>query len=70
MRAADAAVLREADTAVGRELTRFDLANRCFNETPVFVALFFRDGCSQILNLGMMFPHEHHERHIADSADP
>ena len=70
MRAADASVLREADATVRRELARFNLGNSRVDETPVFVALFFRDGCSQILNLGMMFPHEHHERDIGNSADP
>src|SRR6201981_3730119 len=70
MRTAQASVLREADAAVRRELARFDLANGRFDEATVVPALFFRNSCLQILNLGMIFPHEHHEPHIGDSTDP
>jgi hypothetical protein len=55
---------------VRRELARFDLANGRFNKAIVLAALFFRNGCLQILDLGMIFPHEHHESHIGDPADP
>jgi hypothetical protein len=70
MRAAHASVLREADATVGRELPRFDLADGRFNEATVLVALLVRNGCFQILSLRLIFPHEHHERYIGDSADP
>ena len=70
MRAADASVLREADATVRGELPSFNLGNGRFDEATVFAALFFRNGCSQILNFGMTFPHEHHERDIGNSADP
>ena len=71
MRAAHAAVLREADPAVGRELARFDLANGCFDQSTETRArcsseiVAFRYWIS-----GRCFPHEHHKRHIGDSADP
>src|ERR1700751_2693689 len=70
MRTAHASVLREADAAVRRELARFDLGNGRFDEATVLPALFFLNGCLQILNLGMILPHENHECHIGDPADP
>ena len=51
----DAAVLREADPAVGWKLARFDLADRCFDQPAKLPALFFGDRCLQILNLGKLF---------------
>ena len=42
MRATHASVLREADPTVRRELARFDLADRRFDEMTVFSALLFR----------------------------
>jgi hypothetical protein len=67
---ARASVLREADAAVRRELARFDLANRPFDDATILAALFVRNGCLQILNFGMIFPHEHYERHIGNPTDP
>ncbi len=41
MAAAKATVLGEANAAVRHKLTRFDLANRCFDEATKVLALFF-----------------------------
>ncbi len=64
MGATEATVLGKTDTAVRSKLTGFDLASRCFNEAIEFPALLFGDRCLQILDLGLMFSHEHHKRNI------
>jgi len=58
MWAAHASVLRETNATMRRELACFDPANGRFDEATVLAALFLRNGCLQILNLGMIFPHD------------
>ena len=70
MRAAHAAVLRETDTAVRRKLGGFDLADRRFNQATKFLALFFRDRCLQVLDFGLMLPHEDDQGHFGNSRHP
>src|ERR1700740_365546 len=70
MRAAHASVLREADTAVGREVARLHLTDGRLNQTAVFASLLVRDGCFQILNFRDAFPDKDHNGYIANSADP
>src|SRR6266851_4912564 len=70
MRAAQAAVLRKADTAVRNKLSRFDLADRSLHKAPELLPLFFRDRCSQILNLGSMLSHEDDQCYFRNPADP
>ena len=70
MRAADTAVLREADPAVRGEMPRFQLVDRCLNQAAEFLALFLRDGGLQVLDLGRLFPNEDDESHIGNAADP
>jgi hypothetical protein len=43
MGTADTAVLWEANPAMARKLTGFDLANRCLDHSTKLTALFFRD---------------------------
>ena len=55
MSAAHTSVLREADTAMGKEVTGFNLAGRGLNELAKFSTLVFTDGSFQILNFGARF---------------
>ena len=50
MRAAHTAVLREADSAVGREVAGFDLADGGLNQLAELPPLLFSNRCLQILN--------------------
>ena len=70
MAAANTPVLREADAAVRRKLTRLDLTDRGLNQTAVFASLLVRNGRFQILNFRNVFSHEDNNRHIRNSADP
>src|ERR1700752_4444759 len=70
MRAVHASVLREADTAVGREVASLNLTDGRLNQTAVFASLLVRDGCFQILNFRDAFPDKDHNGYIANSADP
>src|SRR6266436_634408 len=70
MWAAQAAVLGKADTAVRNKLSRFDLADRCLHEAPELLTLLFRDGRSQVLNLGSMLPDENDQCYFRNPTDP
>src|SRR6266481_3683859 len=70
MWAAHAAVLGEADTAVGNKLSRFDLADRCLHKAPELLTLLLRDRRSQILNLGSMLPDEDDQCYFRNPTDP
>src|SRR5712692_5440516 len=70
MRAAHAAVLGKAETAVRNKLSRFDLTDRCLHKAPELLPLLFRDRRSQILNFGSMFPHEDDQCYFRNPADP
>ena len=70
MRAAHAAVLREADPAVRGELARFELTDGRFNQPAEFLALLFRDRGLQVLDFGQLLSHEDDEGHIGNAADP
>ena len=70
MRAAYAAVLRESDSAVGRELGSLDLSDRRFEQSAKFHALFFRNRCPEVLDLGLMFAHEDDKGHFRNSRHP
>src|SRR6266446_2078015 len=70
MCATHASVLRKADACVRNKLSRFDLANRCFYKAPEFSALLFRDGRSQVLDFGSVFPDENDQCHLRNPADP
>src|SRR6266478_590997 len=70
MCATHASVLRKADTCVRNKLSPFDLADRRFNEAPELLTLLFRDGRSQVLNLGSVFPDEDDQRYFRNPADP
>ncbi|MGB9517025.1 MAG: hypothetical protein WBQ61_07360, partial [Candidatus Acidiferrum sp.] len=63
MRTVDAAILREPYAAVKRELGRLDLTDRGCEKPTKFQPLFFRYGCLQILDFGLMLSHEHNESH-------
>ena len=66
MRAADTAVLRETDPAVGGEKPRFKLMDGRLNQTAELPALFLRDRGLQVLDLRSLLPDEHDEGHIRD----
>src|SRR6266478_8690341 len=70
MWAAQAAVLRKANTAVRNKLSALDLADRCLHEAPEFLTLLFRDRSSQILNFGSMLPDKNDQRHFRNPTDP
>jgi histidinol-phosphate phosphatase family protein len=70
MRAADAPVLRETNSGSKRELGRFDLTDRRFNQLAKFPTLLVGNRRQQILNLRDAFPHESHNRNIGDATDP
>jgi hypothetical protein len=58
MRTADAAVLWEADSTVRGKLAGLDLARSRFDQFTEFPSLLFRDGRSQVLDLGHVLAHE------------
>jgi len=70
IRAAHTAVLREADTAVGGEKSRFKLMDGRLNQTAEFTALFLRDRGFQVLDLGRLLPDEHDKGDIRYATDP
>src|ERR1700680_1031985 len=70
MRTADAAVLGEANSTVRRKLTGLDLPRSRFDQSTKFLALLFRDGRSQVLDLRHVLAHEDDQSHIGDAADP
>src|SRR5579862_4821644 len=67
---ADAPVLRETDSWVGRELGRFDLTSGGFNQLAKLLTLLFRDRSQQVLNLRNAFPHKRHNGDFGDARDP
>src|SRR5579862_2217039 len=67
---ADAPVLRETDSWVGRELGRFDLTGRGFNQLAKLLTLLFRDRSQEVLNLRNAFPHKSHNGNVRDARNP
>src|SRR5258708_35002183 len=70
MGAAQATVLREANTTMRNKLSRFDLADRCLHKVPELLTLLFRDRRSQILNFRSMLSHEDNQCYFRNSTDP
>jgi len=70
MRTAHAAVLGEADSAVGRELGSLNLIDRCSHKAAKLHTLLFRDGGLEVLDFRVMFPHKDDERHVRNASDP
>ena len=70
MRAAHAAVLREADSAVGRELGSLDLSDGRFEQSGKFQALFFRNRCPEVLDLRQMLSYEDDEGYLRNARHP
>jgi hypothetical protein len=68
--AADAPVLREADSGPWWKLSCFNLADRRFHDLPKFLSLVCSDGRQEILNLWEAFPHERHDGNVGDASDP
>jgi len=58
MEAARATVLRKADATMRRELGSLDLGNRGAHDSIKFRSLFFRNGSSEILDLGLVLSYE------------
>ncbi len=52
MGTADTSVLWKANSAVREKMAGFNLLDGCFHQLAKFPALFFVDGCLQILNFG------------------
>src|ERR1700675_4421877 len=70
MGAADAPVLREADSWVGRELGSFDLTSGRFDQLAKLPPLLIGNRSQQILNLRDALPHESHNGDVGDASDP
>src|SRR6202521_5678756 len=70
MRTANAPVLREADSWMGRELSSFDLTSGRFDQLAKLLTLLLRDRSQQVLNLRDAFPHKRHNGDVRDACDP
>ena len=70
MSAADAPVLREADSRVGRELCSLDLTDRCLDHLAKLLTLLFGDRSQEILNLGEALPHKSHDGNLGNAGNP
>src|ERR1700730_8732696 len=70
MGAADAPVLREADSWPGMELGGFDLSGRRFHDLAKLATLILRNRSQQILDLREALSHESHNGDIGDASDP
>ncbi len=70
MRASHAAVLRETDAAVRKELPRSDLSDDSFHESAISLALFFGNGCPEVLNFRVGFSNEHDQSNVLNPAHP
>src|ERR1700680_4949916 len=70
MGAADAPVLRETDSWVGRELGSFDLTSSRFDQLAKLLTLLLRDRSQQVLNLRNALPHKRHNGNVRDARDP
>ena len=66
MRAAHTSVLGESNSAVRKELARFNLISGGLNQLAKLSALLFVDACLQILNLGCVLAHEDDQSNIGD----
>jgi hypothetical protein len=64
MRAAHTSVLRETDSAMGKEVAGFNLADGGLNELSKLSTLVFIDGSLQILNFGRAFSDENDESNV------
>src|SRR6201993_1776 len=70
MGTADASVLWKADSAVREKMAGFNLLHGGFHQLAKFPALFFVDGCLQILNFGRGLSNKHNQGDIRDSGHP
>ena len=64
MSAAHTSVLRETDSAVGKEVAGFNLTDRGLNELAELSTLIFIDGRLQILNFGRAFSNKDNEGNV------
>ena len=64
MRATHTSVLRKADSAVGKEVTGFNLADRGLNELAEFSTFIFINVSFQILNFGCAFSDENNQCNV------
>ena len=60
MGTADASVLWKANPAVREEMAGFNLLDGAFHQLAELPALFFVDGCLQVLNFGRGLSNKHH----------
>src|SRR5271163_76556 len=70
MRTADAPVLWETDSWVGRELGSFDLAGGRFDQLTKLLPLLLGDRSQQVLNLRNALSHEGHDSDFGNAGDP
>src|SRR5438445_8771564 len=70
IRTAAAGVLREADAAVGQELSRLDLPDGGFDQLPELAPLLIRDRGVQVLNLDQPLAHENNLGDFGDAGHP
>src|SRR5271155_3204601 len=67
---AHTSVLGKTDSAVRKELPRFNLICSCHNQLAKLPTLLFVYGCLQILNLGCVLSHEDNQSNIRDPSHP
>jgi hypothetical protein len=65
-----ARILGKPDTAVRRESTRFNLANRVLDDKAKFLALLFADGSPEVLDLHEALANEDHLGDFGNAGDP
>jgi hypothetical protein len=70
MGTANASVLWKANSAVRQKMAGFNLLDGGFHQLAKFPALFFVDGCLQILNLRHAPGNKHNQGDIRDSGHP
>src|ERR1700723_2779163 len=70
MGTADTSVLWKANPAVREKMARFNLLDGGFHQLAKFPALFFIDGCLQILNFGRGLSNKQNQRNIRYPSHP
>ena len=70
MGAAHTPVLWETNSAVRKELPRFNLISGGLNKLAKFPTLLFINDCLQILNLGCILAHENNQSNTGDPRHP
>jgi len=62
--------LGEADPAVGKEVSRLDLADGVLDQLPKFLSLLLADGGVKVLDFDQTFANEHDLGDVRDAGKP